>query len=323
MHFILGALSKAGAEGIVLPTGEGVYYRGHPILAAYVGDYPEQILVTCCITGDCPQCNIPRNLIGANTEPHPLRSLNLILDALALADKSLSDFIAASSKVRVKPIFDPFWAFLPYSNIYMSITPDLLHQLYQGVFKHLKGWVEIAVGKEEIDARCRRLPPNHNIRMFMKGISFLSRVTGQEHDQISRFFLGLVAEVTLPGGLSSTRLVRAVKAILDFLFITQRPIQSTSSLASLTKACQDFHDNKQIFVDLGIRDAFNIPKLHFLNHYVTSAKRFGTFDNFNTQHTERLHIDLAKDAYRASNRKDEYSQMTKWLERKEIIRGKR
>lgn len=44
---------------------------------------------------------------------------------------------------------------------------------------------------------------------------------------------------------------------------------------------------------------------------------FGTADNYNTQYTERLHIDLAKKAYQATNRKDEYSQMTIWLERQE------
>ncbi|KII87233.1 hypothetical protein PLICRDRAFT_30651 [Plicaturopsis crispa FD-325 SS-3] len=38
-----------------------------------------------------------------------------------------------------------------------------------------------------------------------------------------------------------------------------------------------------------------------------------------SQYTERLHIDLAKDAYRATNHKDEYPQMTLWLERKEKI----
>ncbi|THU77979.1 hypothetical protein K435DRAFT_877154 [Dendrothele bispora CBS 962.96] len=39
--------------------------------------------------------------------------------------------------------------------------------------------------------------------------------------------------------------------------------------------------------------------------------------NYNTETTERLHIDFAKDAYRASNHKDEYAQMTLWLERRE------
>ncbi|KIJ12606.1 hypothetical protein PAXINDRAFT_14528 [Paxillus involutus ATCC 200175] len=46
-------------------------------------------------------------------------------------------------------------------------------------------------------------------------------------------------------------------------------------------------------------------------------QQFGATDNYNTEYTERLHIDLAKDAYRATNHKDEYSQMTAWLERQE------
>jgi hypothetical protein len=46
---------------------------------------------------------------------------------------------------------------------------------------------------------------------------------------------------------------------------------------------------------------------------------FGTTDNYNTEQTERLHIDFAKDAYRATNHKDEYMQMTAWLERREKV----
>jgi len=44
---------------------------------------------------------------------------------------------------------------------------------------------------------------------------------------------------------------------------------------------------------------------------------FGTTDNYNTEYTERLHIDLAKDAYRATNFHDEISQMTTWVHQKE------
>ncbi|KAG5639898.1 hypothetical protein DXG03_002541, partial [Asterophora parasitica] len=63
----------------------------------------------------------------------------------------------------------------------------------------------------------------------------------------------------------------------------------------------------------------NIPKLHFLNHYLRAIKLFGSTNNYNTEATERLHIDFAKLAYRATNRKDEYPQMTKWLEHREKI----
>ncbi|KAJ3830967.1 hypothetical protein F5878DRAFT_550017, partial [Lentinula raphanica] len=80
-----------------------------------------------------------------------------------------------------------------------------------------------------------------------------------------------------------------------------------------------FHANKDVFIELGVREHFNLPKIHYLCHYVYAFKLVGTSDNYNTESTERLHIDLAKEAYRASNRKDEYTQMTKWLERREKV----
>ncbi|THU95825.1 hypothetical protein K435DRAFT_665625 [Dendrothele bispora CBS 962.96] len=319
MRHIMQPIERPGAHGIVMTSGDGIERVTHPIFAVYIGDYPEQVLVTCCVSGHCPRCTIPRQRVGENTEPHPLRNLRSILEALQMVDQGASVFVKACREAGIKPVFQPFWANLPYSNVYMAITPDLLHQLYQGVFKHLKAWVLQAYGAHEIDARCRRLPPNHNIRLFMKGISTLSRVSGQEHGQMSHFLLGLIADAPLPGGMSNVRLLRCLRGLLDFLFLSQYPVHSTLSLKYLANALERFHASKQIFIDLGIRTDFGIPKIHFMNHYVESVHLFGTFDNFNTEYTERLHIDLAKDAYRSTNRKDEYSQMTKWLERKEKI----
>ena len=42
---------------------------------------------------------------------------------------------------------------------------------------------------------------------------------------------------------------------------------------------------------------FNFPKLHSLPHYLESIRLLWTTDNYNTEATEHLHIDLAKDAY--------------------------
>ncbi|KAH7902826.1 hypothetical protein BJ138DRAFT_1121048 [Hygrophoropsis aurantiaca] len=108
-----------------------------------------------------------------------------------------------------------------------------------------------------------------------------------------------------------------MRGLLDFLFLAQYPCHTEETLRLLDDALNRFHDNKSIFIDLGIRTSFNLPKLHSLRHYINMIREFGTTDNYNTEYTERLHIDLTKDAYRATNHKDEYNQMTLWLERKE------
>ncbi|KAL1707030.1 hypothetical protein EV121DRAFT_200195 [Schizophyllum commune] len=284
---IVRPLKTAGLDGIIMATADGVVRRMHPIYACYIGDYPEQVLCTCAKSGTCAQCGQSNATLGdfdraqADGIRNAYRKLGPVLDVLSTYDQDPVRYAVRCKAIGLRPIVKPFWQGLPFAHPFRAITPDVLHQLYQGVVKHLVSWLVDVFGAAEVDARCRRMPPNHNIRVFMDGISSLSFVTGQTHDEICRVLLGLVLDIPLPHRAHS-RVVRAVRAVLDFLYLAQYP-------------------------------------LHFAIHYVQNIKMFGTTDNFNTQYTERLHIDFAKHAYAATNKKDEFSQMTVWLERKEKI----
>lgn len=318
MRKILAPLRRAGIDGLPMASGDGVWRHCHPIFATSVGDYPEQTLVTLAKYGSCPTCPIPLDELGSG-QVLPPRDLHPILHALSMFREGLEAFEAACEEVGIKPVAHPFWLDLPYVQIYRSITPDILHQLYQGLIKVLVAWLQDAFGTAEIDARCSRMPPNFNIRIFAKGLSVLSKVSGQEHGDICRVLLGLIVDLPLPDGASTARLVRAVRGMLDFLYLAQYPVHSDDSLVLMSDALAQFHANKQVFIDLGIRADFDFPKIHNIGHYPYFIKLFGTTDNYNTEFTERLHIDFAKDAYRATNKKNEYPQMTLWLERKEKI----
>lgn len=320
MQVIVAPMTSYGETGIAMMSADRVWRRCHPILAAFVGDYPEQFLVTCTYSGRCPKCTVPRDQLGDFIK-FPLRDRDRALDVYELADGDATQFHAACRAAGLKPVQHPFWESLPLSDIFLSITPDILHQLLQGIMKHILAWVakSCVFGSEEINARCCRLPPNHNIMIFTKGITTLSHVSGLEHKKICRILLGLVVDLPLPGGQSPIRVIRAIRALLDFLYLAQYQTHTAHTLSCLDDALSRFHDNKEVFIDLGARTQFNFPKLHSLIHYVSSIKLFGTTDNYNTEQSERLHIDFAKDAYRATNRKDEYPQMTAWLERHEKI----
>jgi hypothetical protein len=319
MGYILRPLENLGVDGLIMVSGNGALRRCHPIFAAHVSDYQEQVLVTGIKTGECPVCPAHRDDIGDPASVGPPRDPGPILDALDSLSQGATSFTKACQSAGIKPIQHPFWQNLPFVNIYRSITPDILHQLYQGVIKHLISWLRQIYGDVEIDARCRRLPPNHNIHLFMKGISHLSRVTGTEHDQISWFLFSIIIDIPLPNNASNVRLLRAVWGLLDFLNLAKYPVHTKETLDMLNAALKRFHDNKDIFVDLGIRTDFKIPKLHFAGHYRYLIELYGTTDNYNTEYTERLYIDLAKDAYHSTNSKDEFSQMTAWLDRRERI----
>ncbi|KAI9430721.1 hypothetical protein H4582DRAFT_2063461 [Lactarius indigo] len=101
--------------------------------------------------------------------------------------------------------------------------------------------------------------------------------------------------------------------------LSQYPVHTTQTLNAMDNALCQFHENKDVFVELGVWEHFNLPKLHSLLHYTRSITHFGSTDNYNTEYSERLHIDVAKNAYRMTNFKDEYKQMTTWLECQEAM----
>ena len=320
LHHVLQPLADAGIHGIAMTDGLGITRRVHPLLAVYVGDYPEQVIVTGIKTGECPKCDIPNKELGDERFPSKARDMYSVHDALCkFSTGNHREFINACKAAGIKPIATPFWHQLPFADIFQCITPDVLHQLLQGILKHLIKWLIQAYGSEEIDARFQRLIPNHHIRVFTGGISSLSRVTGKEHGQVARAILGVIADISLPGGHDAARLIRATRALLDFMYLAKLTLISARHLTLMKEALNRFHQNKRIFIDLGIRKDFKIPKLHSCLHYVDSIRRFGTTDNYDMQYTERLHIELAKDAFRASNMRDELPQMTRWLERREQI----
>ena len=314
MRRVLHPLEVAGAEGVRMKSGDGFVRRCHPILAVYAGDHPEQCLVSCMKTTECPK-GTPSGSLGENVPCHP-RDINDILEALEEYDPVTQpkEYAAWCSGMGIKPVLNPFWKFLPYANIYQSITPDVLHQLHQGVTKHLISWLQSAFGTSELDHWCCHLPLNHNVRHFTKGISGFSWMSGKEHAEICKVLLGLIINLPLPDGCSSNKLLCAVRGVLDFLYLAQLPSHTDETLNNMSAALDTFHTNKSIFIELHIRDNFDFPKLHSLLHYTSSIRLFGTTDNYNTEHTERLHIDLAKDAYAATNCKDELAQMVVWLE---------
>jgi hypothetical protein len=242
-----------------------------------------------------------------------------MIDTYVLADGDAHAFHHACREAGLKPVYHPFWERLPLVDIFISITPDILHQMLQGMVKHLIHWLVSIFGAAGIDTRCKAIPPNHKIMIFTKGIATLSRVSGHEHKKMCSIILGLIVDLPIPGGQNSSRMVKAVRALLDFLFLAQYQCHTAETISRLDDSLSAFHENKAVFIDLGVREHFNFPKLHSLIHYASSIRLFGTTDNYNTEQSERLHIEFTKDAYRATNHKDEYPQMTLWLERCEKI----
>jgi hypothetical protein len=317
MRRILEPLIEAGAKGVEMVCADGFICLIFAILAAYIADYPEQCLITCCKENSCPRCTVLPKQRGEYRGEYLLYSVlrdpENTLQAIDKKAKGLSSTDFVDQNLR---LIDPFWRDLPHCDIFACMTPDLLHQLHKGVFKdHIVNWATQAVRgtDEEIDERFKAMTLHPDLRHFKRGISLTSQWTGTEHKNMEKVFLGVLAGATDP------QVLLAVRGVLDFIYYAHFETHSDESLAKLEVAWLMFHSNKEIFERLEIRSHFNISKIHNIQHYPDSIRSRGTADGFNTEGTERLHIDLAKMGYAAGNKKEFIRQMTVWLCRQEAV----
>ncbi|KAK6969503.1 hypothetical protein R3P38DRAFT_3336914 [Favolaschia claudopus] len=274
----------------------GTLIGWYPLYVASVASRPSTCLVASCGESRCPKCVVDPKKRG---EP-VVSALRDPEETIRLMKREASG--AKSKKFEAQGLRqgDPFWKDLPHCDIFHCFTPDLLHQLHKGVFKdHIVDWSTESLGgtkaanEEEIDFRFRLMPSHPSLRHFKLGISLVSQWTGNEFKHMEKIFLGVL------NGCADPPVVRAVRGILDFIYYSHFDTHTDDSLAKLGEAWMLFHNNKGVFIVKGVREHFNIPKIHSMQHYVDMIRSLGTTDGYNTELSERLHIDYAKLGYKA------------------------
>ena len=215
------------------------------------------------------------------------------------------------------PVYEPFWKDLPFTNIFACITPNILHQLHKGIFHdHLLQWCLGVIGEKEMDAYFQAVGHYPGLCHFKKGISAVSQWTGMEHKEMERVFVGLIS------GVAEDNILVMARSLLDFIYYARFQQHMDKTLAVMQESLTLFHVRKDVLVELGIRDHFNVPKIHSLVHYISSIRALSSADGYNMEYAECQHIDYAKDAYRASKKCDYIEQMALWLQHQEAIHHK-
>ena len=258
----------------------------------------------CCTETRCPKCLVPAEKRGDSTGQFPWR--NQAFTKHTLHAQATGQYPPKFITHGLCPVFSPFWADLPYTNIFLCISSDILHQLHQGLFKdHLKTWCVTITDKKNFNTCFRVMPIYPGLCHFKKGISKIKQWTGGDHKQLQQVFV-----TTLVGTTPHQDVLCAGQSLLDFVYLAQYLSHTDDTLFAMQLALNDFHAIKTVFIDLGCCKHFNIPKLHSLHHYIETIKNLGSLDSFKSEHSEHLHIDYTKKAYTTSNCKNYTIQMT-------------
>lgn len=313
MEELLAPLTEAcESGGVEAACVDGGVRRIYPVLAAYVADFPEQCKVACTKQTHCPLCTVHPKTRG-DPGDSALRDREDVLNTMATHhDKGTKRFIR-QGLVPVRP----FWHNHRYVDIGTFITPDLLHQVHKGVMKdHLIKWVTTILGKPVIDERYVSMPEYHGMRHFKNGISSVSQWTGRELKEMVKVLLPAISD-------SNERVVRAARSLMDFMYLSHAASLSDEDLNAMDDALRTFHDHKDVFQELGAvatdKGFHGIPKIHMISHYTHLIRELGTPDGYNTETSERLHIDFAKMGYRASNKVNAVKQMALYIQRLEAV----
>lgn len=303
------------------PDAFGEMRLWRTFLVAHMADLLEQLNITA--TAQSHSCHSLARLVEfGDPSPKPIRTRKYILDEIEKLKTTcdpldLVAFKEAAGNVGFNGVHEPYWRDWDYADPSEFLTIDLLHGLIKFGGAHLVKWIKKLVGPEEIDRRFSSLQRIIGRRHFSGGISQLKQHTGEEEGDILRELV----VVSKDAEKIHNGIMKCIRAFADFAYVAQYEYHDDETLEYLKKYLRVFHTYKGAFVAAGLRkkcyDDFRIPKLEAFLHYPRKIRATGSLRQYSTEITERLHIPMAKEPYRHTNRKDYEVQMCRFLDQRE------
>ena len=118
-----------------------------------------------------------------------------------------------------------------------------------------------------------------------------------------KVFIPVISGLVHPG------IVRTISTFLEFCYLVCRSQIDESVLDELDATTERFHKERKIFIELGIRDDFLLPRQHSLKHYRSLIQMFGAPNGLCSSITESKHTKAVKEPWRRSSRNEPLGQM--------------
>jgi hypothetical protein len=345
-------------QGYSWDCSDGNVRHCYPIVAAWISDYMEYVVLGRLISGNCPVCEIPKNEMGHESGnsrnkgdgiEYPRRDKAKYQRELEVGGaRSLAEYGLQSEA-------NPLWEF-PACDPYKLWQPDILHLLHLGIVKVMMEWVTGYMKDhgmlDRFNERFKSMPAYPGFARPRRSYDEVSAWQGKEMRTMMQFLLALLGplltERITGGTCPEAEALACVRSMSEFLLVVGQWSHSDYMITLLRQLLERFYQAKSAFRDqratkarkikfntmwneilqeameLGWSESrieaervklrkkifhFQFPKMHLLSHIAESISYMGSPDNFSTDVSELLHIEMVKEAYRASNRVNFQEQM--------------
>jgi hypothetical protein len=259
VHSILRPLRHVDIQGpgMEWDCADGFKRRCYPILAAWIGDYPEMTMITKTVGGSCPVCEVEKG----KDMGHPKGSSKHEPRCPARYQEHLeTNNDDELHKLHVQASYNHFWEY-PLCNVYRLWQPDALHQLYLGIVKTVFNWLLdylTARGlKEDFDTRFTGVPSYPGLARFTKTFDSLKSGSwqGKEIREMLRSLSVLCAPLLSSDVRGKTQfekesdieVMKTIRALSEFCLLTSQRTHSDISLKYLDTALNSFYKCKVVF----------------------------------------------------------------------------
>ncbi|KAI6118588.1 hypothetical protein EV401DRAFT_2057589 [Pisolithus croceorrhizus] len=224
---------------------------------------------------------------------HP--NFHSILEAcLMIACKNIDpwkihEFQAVAKKHHLSGVQLPFWQDWCFSNPAVFLIGKMLHSCHKWFFDHVLKWCKWVLGKDELDA-CYRCQHKYVGTHHFTGISCVKQMTRCEHHNIQHTTIAAIA------GGADADFVCAIHAIVDFIYRTQAPTFTTSSIQEMEACLAEFHQYKYAILEAGAQRGrtgdiphFQILKLELFQLFCHTICRVGSLIQYTADMKQITH----------------------------------
>ncbi len=325
-------------EDIIFRCANQKYRRCFSIIAEFICDYEEQILITDIKSDQhCLICQISFDRRENLERKWSIRTHDFTQRQI---QHQRQNHIIKTDEQWVHEMTNFVWEY-SLVNIHQTMMMNVLHQLFKKMIMHLLSWIRLLLKKEmstarkrkddaftssnlfdfdRLNARFRKISKFTNLKKFTN-FSSVKQWTNNEQKTIVRQIISVITSLLIK---KWSNVLKFSRVLVDFVLMTQYRFHDENTLLYLDHVLHRINWFKNEFRHLRSSnkniedDHFNFSKFHVMSHYSEFIRKYETADEYDTSHDEIKHKYMLKKYYERINKRDFFQEQLLWHNKRRV-----